>query len=93
MPDPLLDYRREFLKHTIRQEIDFSQTDQNRGVPPSPLEKPFAADARRLGLPPAGRWERIEMIDLATATAARTCTWPARPSERERAPWRRTTGS
>ena len=59
MPDPLLDRRREFLKDTIRLETDFSQTDQNRGVSPPPLEKPFAADARRLGLPPVGRWEGI----------------------------------
>ncbi len=71
MPDPLLDRRREFLKDTIRLETDFSQTDQNRGVSPPPLEKPFAADARRLGLPPVGRWEGIEMIDLATAIGNR----------------------
>ena len=71
MPDPLLDRRREFLKDTIRLETDFSQTDQNRGVPPPPLEKPYAADARRLDLPPAGRWEGIEMIDLATAIGDR----------------------
>jgi len=71
MPDPLLDRRREFLKDTIRLETDFSQTDQNRGVPPPPLEKPYAADARRLSLPPAGRWEGIKMIDLATAIGDR----------------------
>ena len=33
---------RYFLKDTIRREIDFSRTDQNRGVPPPPIEKPFA---------------------------------------------------
>ena len=71
MPDPLLDRRREFLKDTIRQKIDFSQTDQYQGVPPPPLEKPFPADARRLGLPPVGQWEGIEMVDLATAIGNR----------------------
>ena len=30
MHDPLLDRRREFLKDTIRLEIDFSQTDQSQ---------------------------------------------------------------
>jgi hypothetical protein len=39
---------REFLKDAIRLKIDFSQTDQSRGVPPPPMEKPAAADALRI---------------------------------------------
>ena len=35
------DQYRFFLKDTIRKQIDFSQTDQSRGVPPPPVEKPF----------------------------------------------------
>ena len=34
MPEPQLDRCREFLKDTIRQQIDFSQTDQQMGVAP-----------------------------------------------------------
>ena len=66
MPEnPLATYR-EFLKDTIRQKIDFSQTDQQQGVPPPPLEKPYSPDAMRFNLPPAGQWEGIELVDLAT---------------------------
>ncbi len=71
MPERPLDRCREFLKDTIRQQIDFSQTDQHMGVEPPPLEKPFPADARRLDLPPVGQWEGIETVDLATAIGDR----------------------
>jgi len=39
---------RAFLKDTIRREVDFSQTDQNRGLAPPPVEKPCAEQARRI---------------------------------------------
>lgn len=42
---------RFFLKDTIRQEIDFYQTAQNRGEPAPPLQKPCPADAARTALP------------------------------------------
>jgi SagB-type dehydrogenase family enzyme len=71
MPESHLAACREFLKDTIRQKIDFSQTDQHQGVPPPPLEKPYPPDAVRLDLPPVGQWEGIEMIDLATAIGDR----------------------
>jgi SagB-type dehydrogenase family enzyme len=71
MPEHELDRCREFLKDTIRQQIDFSRTDQRMGVETPPLEKPFPADARRFKLPPVGQWESIERIDLATAIGDR----------------------
>jgi SagB-type dehydrogenase family enzyme len=71
MPEHPVDRYREFLKDTIRQQIDFSETDQNRGVPPPPLEKPFPVDAKRFNLPPVGQREGIELIDLATAIGDR----------------------
>ena len=67
MPDPRLDPYREFLKDTIRQKVDFSQTDQSRGVPPPPLEKPFSAEATRIKLVPPGPWQGVGQIDLVTA--------------------------
>jgi SagB-type dehydrogenase family enzyme len=67
MPESPLAAYREFLKDTIRQKIDFSQTDQSQGVPPPPVEKPYPADAVRISLPPVGQWEGIELIDLASA--------------------------
>ncbi len=66
-----LDQYRSFLKDTIRQEIDFTETDQNRSVPPPPLEKPFPAGAARHDLTPAGKWAGIAAVDLAAAVAAR----------------------
>ena len=42
---------RFFLKDTIRQQIDFSQTDQNRFVAAPPLMKPCPEDAIRIDLP------------------------------------------
>jgi SagB-type dehydrogenase family enzyme len=42
---------RLFLKDTIRQEIDFSQTEQSRNLPAPPLQKPCSADVPRTDLP------------------------------------------
>jgi SagB-type dehydrogenase family enzyme len=71
MYEPSLDQYRYFLKDTIRQKIDFSQTDQHRGIESPPLEKPFPTDARRFDLPPVGQWEGIETVALTTAIGDR----------------------
>ena len=71
MQELSIDQYRYFLKDTIRQRIDFSQTDQHQGVEPPPLEKPFPTDARRLDLPPVGQWEGVKTVDLATAITDR----------------------
>jgi hypothetical protein len=42
---------RLFLKDSIRKVIDFSQTDQNRGIAPPPIEKPYQKQAKRITLP------------------------------------------
>jgi len=68
---PSLDQYRYFLKDTIRQKIDFSQTDQHRGLAPPPVEKPFSPDVEQIELPAAGQWKGIEPIDLATAVGNR----------------------
>jgi hypothetical protein len=51
MPDSHLAANRFFLKDSIRQQIDFSRTDQNRGLPPPPLQAPCPPDAVRIDLP------------------------------------------
>ncbi len=71
MQEPALDQYREFLKDTIRQKIDFSLTDQQLCVEPPPLEKPYSADAKLIGLPPVGQWKGIETADLAKAIGDR----------------------
>lgn len=42
---------RFFLKDSIRQQIDFSQTDQSRNLPAPPMQKPCPADVPRIDLP------------------------------------------
>jgi SagB-type dehydrogenase family enzyme len=71
MSENPIDPYREFLKDTIRQKIDFSQTDQQQGVPPPPLEKLYPPHAVRLDLPPVGRWKGVETVDLVTAIGNR----------------------
>ena len=71
MRKPSIDQYRYFLQDTIRQEIDFTQTDQQLGVEPPPLEKPFPNGARRLDLPSIDQWKGIEPMDLAKAIAVR----------------------
>jgi len=67
----LLKQYREFLKDTVRLTVDFAETDQHRGVAPPPLEKPVAADARRVELVPAGQWKGIGKADLESAIRQR----------------------
>lgn len=62
---------RSFLKDTIRQAVDFSQTDQNRQIPPPPVEKPYAIDAKRIDLPKIESLKDIGNIDLRTAITKR----------------------
>lgn len=42
---------RFFLKDTIRKQIDFSLTDQSRGLAPPPLQKPCPPETERVELP------------------------------------------
>ncbi len=42
---------RAFLKDSIRQQIDFSQTAQNRGVPVPPVQKPYSPEQTVILLP------------------------------------------
>lgn len=62
---------REFLKDTIRLQTDFSRTDQSRGVPPPPVEKPFDKAAERFELVPPASFEQDESIDLTGAIGKR----------------------
>ena len=51
MPDRKFEAHRFLLKDSIRQQIDFSATDQSRGLPPPPLQAPCPPDAVRIDLP------------------------------------------
>ncbi|MDI6644820.1 MAG: SagB/ThcOx family dehydrogenase [Methanobacteriaceae archaeon] len=68
MKDSKDDYQkyRYFLKDSIRKTIDFSQTDQSRGVMAPPLEKPYSKDAEKIDLVMED-WETIYDISLVEA--------------------------
>ena len=59
MKSPLLEQYRSFLKDTVRKRIDFSQTDQSRGVSPPPIEKPFPGEASLIDLSMDESWKGI----------------------------------
>ncbi len=67
MNDHLLQQYRSFLKDTIRKQIDFSKTDQNRGIAPPPIEKPFSPEAVRIDLLKEDSWRNIAAINLSEA--------------------------
>jgi len=63
---------RYFLKDTIRKSIDFRTTDQHKGVPAPPVEKPYDSDADRVQLPFPDQWTKIiEEKDLIAAISNR----------------------
>jgi SagB-type dehydrogenase family enzyme len=62
---------RFFLKDTVRQMVDFSNTDQNKGIASPPLEKPIPAGTQRIDLVPAEKMYDISTMDVFTAIANR----------------------
>lgn len=64
--------RRFFLKDNIRQQIDFSQTGQSRGVSPPPLQKPIPDSLERISLPDgAAALVRLAKLSVGEAILAR----------------------
>ncbi len=70
---------RLFLKDSIRKMIDFSKTDQNRGIAAPPVEKPYLPEARRIELPGNDRLKHIGAIGLKEAIAKRESRRSYRP--------------
>ncbi len=71
MEKELLKAYRLFLKDSIRKAVDFSQTDQNRGLAPPPLEKPYAKEARRMDLPRIEGLQDLGRLELKAAIGRR----------------------
>jgi SagB-type dehydrogenase family enzyme len=66
----LVNQNRYFLKDSIRKTINFAYTDQNQGIAPPPLEKPYPTDAPRIKLHQAD-WNQIFHIKLTAAMGNR----------------------
>lgn len=64
--------QRYFLKDRVRLTIDFSLTDQSRGMAPPPLEKPYPADSLRIDLVAKDAWQSISPIELTSAIEDRS---------------------
>ena len=71
MDNDRLDKYRYFLKDSIRKVIDFSQTGQNRGVAPPPIEKPYPKEAKLINLPEKDQFKSIGKIDIESAIGNR----------------------
>jgi SagB-type dehydrogenase family enzyme len=71
MQDSSLERYRDFLKDSVRKTIDFSRTDQSRGVPAPPLEKPSSPGVERIDLIPPGDFRELPDKDLLSAIADR----------------------
>ena len=54
--DKLIQNNRNFLKDSLRKQIDFSQTDQWRGVPAPHIQEPYDPEAPRVALPGPEQW-------------------------------------
>jgi len=62
---------RYFLKDSIRKTIDFSTTDQGRGLKPPPVEKPYLPEDKRINLIRPGDWKSIQEVSVEAAIAQR----------------------
>ena len=71
MDKGLRDSFRYFLKDTVRLTINFSHTDQSRGVEAPPIEKPFPAAAKRIHLIPPDELRALSAVDVFAAIGNR----------------------
>ena len=62
---------RYFLKDSVRKTIDFSRTDQSRGIAAPPVQKPCAPDAECLALPGPDGFDELCRIGLLDAIRSR----------------------
>ncbi|MGZ9252795.1 MAG: SagB/ThcOx family dehydrogenase, partial [Candidatus Deferrimicrobiaceae bacterium] len=57
--DDLIRSHRKWLKDSIRKTVDWNATDQSRGLPPPPVQKPVPTDARTIALPKPDRFDSV----------------------------------
>ena len=62
---------RAFLHDTLRLQIDFSQTDQNLGMAPPPIQKPYAKGQELIALPGSDAFKVFRGTDLVDAIGNR----------------------
>jgi SagB-type dehydrogenase family enzyme len=57
--DDLIRIHRQWLKDSIRKSVDWRHTDQSRGIPPPPPQKPVPPGAPAIPLPGPDRFEAV----------------------------------
>lgn len=62
---------REFLKDSLRLQINFHLTDQHQGIDPPPVQKPPRADQQLINLPGQADFDAFAGTDLVNAIADR----------------------
>ena len=62
---------RDFLKDDLRLQIDFSSTDQNRGIEPPPVQKPPETEQKKFVLPAKETMDNFIGTDLIDAISNR----------------------
>ncbi len=71
MDDEAIERSRDFLKDSIRLAMDFSKTDQSRGLPMPPAQQPLPPGARLIDLPSRSEWRTIGGVDVVSAVENR----------------------
>ena len=67
MPDDQINSYRDFLKDSVRQKVDFSQTDQSKGIAAPPIQKGYSAHQKMIHLPNKEEWDSVGNISLSDA--------------------------
>jgi SagB-type dehydrogenase family enzyme len=62
---------RDFLKSSCWKTIDFSTTEQAKGIKPPPAEKPCNPEDRRIDLVKPGEWQSIRKVSVEAAITQR----------------------
>ena len=62
---------RDFLKSSCWKTIDFSTTDQAKGIKPPPAEKPGNPEDKKIDLIRPGEWQSIRKVSVEAAIAQR----------------------
>ncbi len=71
MQESSMERNRGLMKDSVRKTVDFSRTDQNLGVAPPPIQKPYSPGAERIDLTPPDEFRSLPGVDLFFAIANR----------------------
>ena len=66
-----LELYRDFMKDKLRLSLDFSKTDQRRGVEMPPIQKPYPEDAKIIPLAKRSKWKNPRPVSFEEAVANR----------------------